>query len=60
MVKVEEVDLPESWYTSHPGPKEEECLQKYGVNIQTTGGTGTIDFRNESNGYYGGWLGVVS
>ena len=51
---VEEVDLPESWYAAHPGPPEEDCLRTYGITIKTTGGAGTIDFRNESNGYYGG------
>jgi hypothetical protein len=56
---VEENALPESWYTAHPGPPEEDCLRLYGVTIKTTKGTGTIDFRNESNGYYGGSLVVA-
>jgi hypothetical protein len=53
---VEEVDLPASWYEANPGPAEEDCLKTYGVTIRTTKGTGVIDFRNESNGYYGGSL----
>lgn len=50
---VEDIDLPE------PTPAENEgrdVLQKYGVRIDTDKGTAVIDYRNESNGYYGGSL----
>jgi hypothetical protein len=33
---------------------EFECLQVYGVKISTDRGEIVIDFRNSSNGYYGG------
>lgn len=56
---VEQVPLPESWYLAHPGPKEQDSLRLYGVNIRCPGGTATIDFRNESNGYYGGSMEVA-
>ena len=35
---------------------EYECLQFYGFKISTTKGDIVIDYRNESNGYYGGSL----
>ena len=31
----------------------------YGVNFRTTGGMADVEFRNSSNGYYGGWLDKV-
>jgi len=34
-----------------------ECLALYGISLITTRGHRIdIDYRNESNGYYGGWL----
>lgn len=56
VLKVEDAELPREWYVKHPGPEEQDHLQTYGITIQTEAGTGTIDFRNESNGYYGGSL----
>lgn len=34
----------------------QECDTLYAVNFQTTGGWAGVEFRNSSNGYYGGWL----
>lgn len=36
----------------------QEYHQFYGIEINTYNGTGVIDFRNSSNGYYGGWMNV--
>lgn len=36
--------------------KEHECLKKYFYEIKTDKGSFTIEMRNSSNGYYGGWL----
>ena len=33
-----------------------ECMQYYGYKITTDSGDLVIDYRNSSNGYYGGWL----
>ena len=33
-----------------------EHIQYYGIRINTTRGTVIIDYRNSSNGYYGGWI----
>ncbi len=34
-----------------------DCLALYGITLITSGGYRIdIDYRNESNGYYGGWL----
>jgi hypothetical protein len=37
-------------------PPEHECLSYYGYKITTDKGDCIIDYRNSSNGYYGGWL----
>lgn len=33
-----------------------EYLQSYGVKLTTTAGRAQIEYRNSSNGYYGGWM----
>lgn len=45
-----------------PGVPDEgdNVIQVYGYGITTDKGTAVIDFRNESNGYYGGSLILVS
>ncbi len=39
--------------------KEYDCLQFYGYKITTDKGDATIEFRNSSNGYYGGSIGIA-
>jgi hypothetical protein len=51
VLSVEDLDLPVPDY----GDKY-EYLQVYGFKINTDRGEIVIDFRNESNGYYGGSL----
>lgn len=53
---VDDLGLPEDYYKRHPGPPEEESLSLYGCKITTDRGEIVIDYRNESNGYYGGNL----
>lgn len=53
---VHGLDLPKDYYSRHPGPAEQECLALYGCTIATDRGEIVIDYRNESNGYYGGNL----
>ncbi len=52
VLAVEDLDLPGS-DDNHP---EHECLQVYGCKITTNKGDVVIDYRNSSNGYYGGNL----
>jgi hypothetical protein len=33
-----------------------ECLQVYGTTFRTDRGDIVLEYRNSSNGYYGGWL----
>ena len=33
-----------------------DCLSIYQTHFKTTKGTISLEYRNESNGYYGGWL----
>lgn len=52
VVAVDDLDLPGS-DDNHPG---HYCLQVYGCKITTDKGDLVIDYRNASNGYYGGNL----
>lgn len=50
VLQVDELDLPGSC------DQEYDCLQVYGLKIITDRGDVVIDYRNSSNGYYGGSL----
>ena len=50
---VEDVDMADVVVDNED---EFECLALYGIKIITTRGYVDIDFRNESNGYYGGYI----
>jgi len=52
VLKIEELDLP----GSNANNEEHECLSVYGLKITTDKGDIVIDYRNSSNGYYGGNL----
>lgn len=49
VTRVESVDMPEA-----PDDGGETVTQVYGVRITTDRGVALLEFRNESNGYYGG------
>lgn len=51
VLKVESLDLP-----GVPDPSEDEVINVYGLKITTDKGDLIIDYRNSSNGYYGGSL----
>ncbi len=51
VLEVEEIDI--GCIENHP---EHECLQMYGIKFKTDRGNALLEFRNSSNGYYGGWL----
>ena len=61
VLSVESIDIDEVF----PGINrpynrgDDEYLQYYGVKIITTGGHGGLEFRNSSNGYYGGDITVT-
>lgn len=50
VISVDDLDLPGS-DDNHP---EHDCLQVYGCKITTDKGEIVVDYRNASNGYYGG------
>lgn len=50
---VEDIGMPDKRTTTG---ECDECLQFYGCKITTAKGEVMIDYRNESNGYYGGSL----
>lgn len=53
---VEEIDMPDLGNidgTRHNGVDQ---VSYYGLKITTNKGRAVIDYRNDSNGYYGGWI----
>lgn len=53
-VKVEEVDS--KFVATDDQLAQADCLSLYCTKILTTEGEVLIDYRNDSNGYYGGYL----
>lgn len=51
VLSVENIDMPD-----RGRPNEYGVITYYGCKITTTKGACVIDYRNESNGYYGGSL----
>lgn len=50
LISIEDIPMP-----NQPYDKDQyDCLQFYGVKIVTSKGSAVIDYRNSSNGYYGG------
>jgi hypothetical protein len=60
VIAVEDVEIDKVLPTNRRGydidehGEEHESLQLYGVKITTDVGTALLEFRNSSNGYYGG------
>lgn len=52
VTKVEDLDMPQEFYDL----EAYECISFYGCKIYTEKGSCLLDYRNESNGYYGGSL----
>lgn len=54
---VEDIDLPETEpHRGTHGPDATDSVAFYGLKITTSAGHLIIDYRNDSNGYYGGSL----
>ena len=54
---VEQIEMPEQALSEFRGATaDQECRQFYGTKITTDKGEIIIDYRNDSNGYYGGSL----
>lgn len=51
VLEAGDIDMPDLG-----SPSEYECVQYYGFELKTDKGHMVVDYRNESNGYYGGRL----
>lgn len=51
VLEARDIDMPDLG-----SPDEYECIAYYGFELKTDRGHMVIDYRNESNGYYGGNL----
>ena len=56
---VREIDMPDRGNIDGKRHKDVHIVQYYGIKITTNKGRCVIDYRNDSNGYYGGSLEVV-
>lgn len=57
ITKVEDIDAEMPGGPEQPGGEDSyEYFKYYGLAIYTEAGRFVIDYRNSSNGYYGGWI----
>ena len=59
VTSVEDLDMPDlgnGQAQTEDKERDADCIAYYGCKITTERGACVIDFRNESNGYYGGSL----
>ena len=54
VISVEQIPMPEGLTSEYQ--KQTDCVAYYGLKIITEHGRAVIDYRNDSNGYYGGSL----
>lgn len=54
--KIEDIDMPHKGDIPTLEHPMVECVKYYGLRITTNKGVSVIDYRNDSNGYYGGEL----
>jgi hypothetical protein len=53
---VQNIDMPDRGDIGTLRKPIVECVKYYGLRIETDKGVSVIDYRNDSNGYYGGRL----
>lgn len=51
---VEDIPMPDLGTITTEKQKDVTCVKYYGLKITTNKGSCVIDYRNDSNGYYGG------
>lgn len=56
---VEEIEMPDLGNIPTPKMPGVDQVAYYGLKITTDRGRCVIDYRNDSNGYYGGWIYLV-
>lgn len=63
IIAVESISMDEVQAKINEEDKENEdtiyhdnCISVYGLKFITTFGQSTLEYRNQSNGYYGGWM----
>ena len=57
---VEHLEMPDLGSVDGKHHSGVDCVAYYGLKVTTENGRCTIDYRNDSNGYYGGSLDVVT
>ena len=59
VLNVEEIEMPESVQRPTPLCPYPDVVAFYGLKVTTENGRAVIEYRNNSNGYYGGSLRLV-
>jgi hypothetical protein len=54
--EVSDIDLPDVMEDVDFDESKYDVLAYYGIRIVSDGGYSDIDYRNDSNGYYGGYI----
>lgn len=54
--KIEDIDMPDGPHVGTINHPNVDVVSYYGLRITTNKGISVIDYRNDSNGYYGGYL----
>ena len=60
VVAVEEIEMPDLGSVGTPKHENVDSVRYYGLKITTSNGVAVLDYRNDSNGYYGGSLEVAN
>lgn len=57
IISMEDIDMPDNPVSNHR--QDTDVVAYYGLKIVTTKGHAVLDYRNDSNGYYGGSLNFI-
>jgi hypothetical protein len=59
ILSIEDIPMPNLGNIDGKRYKGVGQVEYYGLKIRTENGDCVIDYRNDSNGYYGGWINLV-
>lgn len=59
VISAAQIEMPDLGNVPTPHHEYADVVEYYGLKITTERGRCVIDYRNDSNGYYGGWLNVA-
>lgn len=60
ILAIDDIPMPHCGDVGTPKHPSVDCVQYYGLKITTEHGVAVIDYRNDSNGYYGGSISLAT